>query len=79
MKKQKLTPWFDGLVIPCREGWYERMQANAPGLFWYWNGFYWLRGGFPRKGLLSKNIIDSPSITGVLPWRGLASNPKAAA
>lgn len=79
-----VTQWFDGSVKPVHVGPYQRKDlpcAGEPGteiLYWYWNGEFWVRGGYFGAELCCKmGDMDTPSpAQNNLPWRGLAQKPK---
>lgn len=72
MSELKLTPWFVGSV-PARPGVYQRQYPRGR---WYchWNGCRWGVGAYSVAAAESHVKFTSPHR--LLPWRGLAEQPK---
>ena len=77
-EKRKLTPWIDGHIKPVRKGVYQRNYGAIDALpdtaFARWDGKQWF---LADETVNEAFFNDSVSMSQYLPWRGLASNPKA--
>lgn len=76
--RQKLTPWIDGHIKPVRKGVYQRNYGAIDDLpdtpFSRWDGKQW----FGADDTVNEAFFnDFVSRSQYLPWRGLASNPRA--
>lgn len=69
---QKLTPWFDGSVLPARRGPYLRQYDSGREYYCKWDGEDWL---FPAETPKLAKSEDIKSCAQNLPWRGLAVKP----
>ena len=78
-EKRKLTPWIDGHIKPVRKGVYQRNYGAIDDLpdtaFARWDGKQWFGADDTVEGAAFFN--DFVSRSQYLPWRGLASNPRA--
>lgn len=77
---KKLTPWFQGDVKPARVGVYTRDDSdtdcdNGLPAYSHWNGSRW--GHLCGSKDIAQRNVDYVSAYQSLPWRGLASDPKA--
>ena len=77
--RQKLTPWIDGHIKPVRKGVYQRNYGAIDDMldtpFSRWDGKQWFEADDTVKGAAFLKYFVSRSQ--YLPWRGLASNPRA--
>ena len=77
-KRRKFTPWIDGNIKPERHGVYQRNYGAIDDLpdtaFARWDGKQW----FGADDTVNEAFFnDFVSRSQYLPWRGLASNPRA--
>lgn len=80
MKKQpELTPWFSEGVAPKRNGVYQIFPFGRKHVRWsYWNGEMWSYFTDELKHLTPAYQRNATHAY-LFSWRGLASDPKAAA
>jgi hypothetical protein len=72
MSETKLTPWFDGQIIPDREGVYQRDYSGDIQYCLYTN-LFWRR---PADTVAEAEKETHMSGWQELPWRGLAEKLK---
>ena len=65
------TAWFPADVKPARVGIYERLFADSVQ-FSRWNGTFW----FYKNNTIESADMEVCLSWNLLPWRGLASDPK---
>jgi hypothetical protein len=74
----KHTPWFSANVKPVRAGVYEikNISFRKKKLYRYWNGKRWCSGATTPNSAILKFKVFGTGAPVVLPWRGLAEEPK---
>jgi hypothetical protein len=67
MDLNKLTPWFDGMIAPFREGVYQRIYNSSIYYSSYRNGVWGVICMSPNATTYFKAVSEHQ----YLPWRGL--------
>jgi hypothetical protein len=76
MAKQKLTPWFPADIEPARNGVYERDWDDGSSNYARWHNGVWGQSYCRPELAVLRPFYSSNA---VLPWRGLAEQPKGSA